>query len=145
MLRPATPLAVLFLVAFVLLLLSTLSTPIIKAIPLASWKGATFGVWGFCEGSKCSNISIGYSYRKTTLRFSIPPRMRCRTIIFEGLHTDCPFNRGAHTGRQLVRLLTSDHDKTLPLFDSHRPSGRCIPLPHMLRIVHRCALPFPVA
>jgi hypothetical protein len=60
MLRPATPLSVLFLAAFVLLLLSTLSTPVIKGIPIASFDGYNFGVWGFCKGSDCSNIQIGY-------------------------------------------------------------------------------------
>lgn len=61
MLRPATPLAILFLAAFVLLLLSTISTPIIKAIPLAAWHGVNFGVFGYCQGNKCSKIGIGYS------------------------------------------------------------------------------------
>jgi hypothetical protein len=60
MLRPATPLSVLFLVAFVLLLLSTLSTPVIKGIPLASFNGVDFGVWGYCGASNCSQIEIGY-------------------------------------------------------------------------------------
>lgn len=61
MLRPATPLSILFFVAFVLLLLSTLSTPVIKAIPLASYKGVDFGVWGYCGASNCSKIEIGYN------------------------------------------------------------------------------------
>lgn len=60
MLRPATPLAVLFFAAFVLLLLSTLSTPVIKGIPLASFNGHDFGVWGYCTGSNCTKIEIGY-------------------------------------------------------------------------------------
>ncbi|RDW67676.1 hypothetical protein BP6252_09072 [Coleophoma cylindrospora] len=61
MLRPATPLSVLLLAAFGLLLVSVISTPIIKAIPLATFGGVDFGVFGFCQGSKCSNIEIGYS------------------------------------------------------------------------------------
>jgi hypothetical protein len=61
MLRPATPLSVLFLVAFALLLLSTLSTPVIKAIPIASFDGYDFGVWGFCKGDTCSSVQIGYN------------------------------------------------------------------------------------
>jgi len=62
MLRPATPLTVLFFVAFVLLLLSTISTPIVKAIPLASFNGVTFGVFGYCKADgSCSKIQIGYS------------------------------------------------------------------------------------
>jgi hypothetical protein len=61
MLRPATPLTVLLFTAFVLLLISVLSTPIIKQIPLASFGGFDFGVFGFCQGSKCSTIEIGYN------------------------------------------------------------------------------------
>lgn len=61
MLRPATPLSVLLFAAFVLLLISVLSTPIIKAIPLATFDGVDFGVFGFCQGSKCSNVEIGYN------------------------------------------------------------------------------------
>ncbi len=61
MLRPATPLSILFLAAFILLLLSTLSTPVIKAIPLASFQGYSFGVFGYCKGTECSGIQIGYN------------------------------------------------------------------------------------
>jgi hypothetical protein len=61
MLRPATPLSVLLFAAFVLLLISVLSTPIIKQIPLASFGGVDFGVFGFCQGGTCSKIEIGYS------------------------------------------------------------------------------------
>ncbi|KAF2090063.1 pali-domain-containing protein, partial [Saccharata proteae CBS 121410] len=60
-LRPATPLSILFLAAFVLLLLSTLSTPIIKAIPLATYAGVDYGVFGYCKGSECSGMGIGYT------------------------------------------------------------------------------------
>ncbi|KAF2397539.1 pali-domain-containing protein [Trichodelitschia bisporula] len=60
MLRPATPLSVILFVAFVLLLLSTLSTPVIKSIPLGSHHGIQFGVWGFCNEDGCSHIEIGY-------------------------------------------------------------------------------------
>ena len=61
MLRPATPLAVLLFVAFVFLLLSVLSTPIIKAIPLGSYNGFEYGVFGICKGSACSGIKVGYT------------------------------------------------------------------------------------
>jgi hypothetical protein len=61
MLRPATPLSILFFIAFVLLLLSTLSTPVIRAIPLATYQGVNFGVLGYCDGSKCVGPSIGYN------------------------------------------------------------------------------------
>ncbi|KAI7052590.1 hypothetical protein KC366_g45 [Hortaea werneckii] len=48
LLRPATPLSIIFLAAFVLLLLSTLSTPIIKSIPIGTFQGYNFGVFGYC-------------------------------------------------------------------------------------------------
>lgn len=61
MLRPATPLTVLLFAAFAMLLLAVLSTPIIKAIPLGTYKGVSFGVFGYCDSSnKCSPIEIGY-------------------------------------------------------------------------------------
>ncbi|OTB04708.1 hypothetical protein M426DRAFT_73283 [Hypoxylon sp. CI-4A] len=60
MLRPATPLAVLLLAAFAMLLLATLSTPIIKAIPLGTYKDVNFGVFGNCNPSRCTSIEIGY-------------------------------------------------------------------------------------
>jgi hypothetical protein len=62
MLRPATPLTVLLFAAFALLLISVISTPIVKGIPLASFGGVDFGVFGFCkEGGTCSNVGIGYN------------------------------------------------------------------------------------
>jgi hypothetical protein len=61
MLRPATPLSVLLFCAFALLLLATLSTPIIKAIPLGSFKGVNFGVFGLCNGDDCTPFKIGYN------------------------------------------------------------------------------------
>lgn len=62
MLRPATPLTLLLLIAFVLLLLSVISTPIVNGIPLASFKGTDFGVFGYCmRGSKCPGVQVGYS------------------------------------------------------------------------------------
>ncbi|KAK8099373.1 SUR7/PalI family-domain-containing protein [Apiospora kogelbergensis] len=60
MLRPATPLTILLFAAFALLVLSILSTPIIKAIPLGTFKGTSFGVFGWCRGDTCSGIEIGY-------------------------------------------------------------------------------------
>jgi len=63
MLRPATPLSILFFAAFVLLLLSTLSTPLIKSIPLATYRGIHFGVLGYCENgeSACQGPMVGYN------------------------------------------------------------------------------------
>jgi hypothetical protein len=60
MVRPATPLAFLLFVAFVLLLLSVISTPIVTGIPLATFAGVDYGVFGFCQGKACSGIKIGY-------------------------------------------------------------------------------------
>lgn len=66
MLRPATPLAIIFFLAFVLLLLSTISTPIIKQIPLARFQGWDFGVFGYCnqERNICLGPQVGYSTGK---------------------------------------------------------------------------------
>lgn len=63
MLRPATPLSVLLFAAFALLLLSVLSSPIIKGIPLGQWEGVDFGVFGYCVGNACTPIEIGYNVR----------------------------------------------------------------------------------
>jgi hypothetical protein len=64
MLRPATPLSVLLFAAFALLLLSVLSTPIIRVIPLGSYQGVDFGVFGYCSKSGCTSIEIGYDVRE---------------------------------------------------------------------------------
>lgn len=67
MLRPATPLTVLLAIAFILLLLSVLSTPIVKAIPLASFKNVDFGVFGYCKKGTdggCTGIKVGYTIGK---------------------------------------------------------------------------------
>ncbi|EXJ57665.1 uncharacterized protein A1O5_12455 [Cladophialophora psammophila CBS 110553] len=61
MLRPATPLTVLLLISFVFLLLSVLSTPVIHSIPIATYQGVNFGVFGYCTPSKCSGIRVGYT------------------------------------------------------------------------------------
>lgn len=60
-LRPSTPLSVVLAAAFVLLLLSVLSTPVIKSIPLGQFQDYSFGVFGFCEpDGSCTSIGIGY-------------------------------------------------------------------------------------
>lgn len=74
MLRPATPLSVLLFVAFGLLLISVLSTPIIQAIPLGSFNNFNFGVFGYCDGSTCSKIEIGYDTCRLSRHVSAPPR-----------------------------------------------------------------------
>lgn len=61
-LRPATPLAIAFFIAFILLLISTLSTPIIKAIPLAIYGEFRFGVFGYCGPKNfCSSPTVRYN------------------------------------------------------------------------------------
>ncbi|KAF7522269.1 hypothetical protein PCG10_007570 [Penicillium crustosum] len=61
LLKPATPLTILLLIAFALLLLSCLSTPIVKGIPLATFKDVDYGVFGYCKGNTCTNIHVGYT------------------------------------------------------------------------------------
>lgn len=61
LLKPATPLTVCLLAAFVLLLISCLSTPIVKGIPLATYQNVDYGVFGYCQGDKCTNVHVGYS------------------------------------------------------------------------------------
>jgi hypothetical protein len=67
MLRPATPLSIMLFAAFGLLLLSVLSTPIIRVIPLGSWEGVDFGVFGSCDKNGCTPIEIGYDVRECLL------------------------------------------------------------------------------
>ena len=61
MLRPATPLAILLFISFVLLLLSVISTPLISGIPIATYRGVNFGVFGYCQPSGCTGIQVGYN------------------------------------------------------------------------------------
>ncbi|KAH0553240.1 hypothetical protein GP486_006598 [Trichoglossum hirsutum] len=61
MLRPATPLSILLFAAFVLLLISVISVPVVKGIKLATIDGVDYGVFGYCKDSKCSKVMLGYS------------------------------------------------------------------------------------
>ncbi|KAJ5124138.1 Actin cortical patch SUR7/pH-response regulator PalI [Penicillium bovifimosum] len=61
LLKPATPLSILLLIAFALLLLSCLSTPIVRGIPLATFRDVDYGVFGYCKGDTCTNIHVGYT------------------------------------------------------------------------------------
>lgn len=67
LLKPATPLSVLLFIAFALLLLSTLSTPVIKAIPLATYQNVDFGVFGYCRASQCIPVRVGYDTGMSTV------------------------------------------------------------------------------
>ena len=123
-LRPATPLSLLFLIAFVLLLLSTISTPIIKAIPLATFEGVDYGVFGACKGSVCTPIQIGYNPSDLLGTnddgdFSLPASTRHSlsailivhpvaaflTLICFGLAVASHFHSPAHSPRYLLALL----------------------------------------
>ncbi|RYP07154.1 hypothetical protein DL764_002701 [Monosporascus ibericus] len=75
MLRPATPLSILLFAAFVLLLLSVISTPIIKSIPLGIYEGYSFGVFGYCELDRCSPFEIGYDTSRLA-SFDLPASTR---------------------------------------------------------------------
>src|SRR4051794_21071600 len=66
MLKPATPLTALLLASFILLVISVISTPVVKGIPIATFQGVNFGVFGFCKGSQCSGIKIGYDTGSTS-------------------------------------------------------------------------------
>lgn len=62
MLRPATPLSVLLFASFILLVISVISTPIIRGIPLARYQGVNFGVFGWCKDSgECSSFQVGWN------------------------------------------------------------------------------------
>ncbi|KFY63506.1 hypothetical protein V496_03917, partial [Pseudogymnoascus sp. VKM F-4515 (FW-2607)] len=61
MLRPATPLTILLFAAFVLLLISVISVPIVKPIVLGEFDGVSYGVFGHCKGNVCSKMEIGYN------------------------------------------------------------------------------------
>ncbi|KAI0403829.1 pali-domain-containing protein [Xylaria palmicola] len=97
MLRPATPLAILLFAAFALLLLSVLSTPIIKAIPLGVYKPenggvVNFGVFGYCKGSQCSPIEIGYDTSIFTPQsFDLPSATRTRLSAILIVHPIAAF------------------------------------------------------
>ncbi|KAF2176184.1 pali-domain-containing protein [Zopfia rhizophila CBS 207.26] len=124
MLRPATPLSILFFVAFVLLLLSTLSTPIIRGIPLATFRGVNFGVFGYCDGNDCDGPMIGYDTdglfaNAPDDEFSLPSATRhslssilivhpvaaLLTLICFSLAVAAHFHSPAHSPRYLLALL----------------------------------------
>ncbi|KAF1966927.1 pali-domain-containing protein [Bimuria novae-zelandiae CBS 107.79] len=124
MLRPATPLSILFFAAFVLLLLSTLSTPIIKSIPLATFRGVRFGTFGYCDGSHCKGPMIGYDTDNLFAdapdsEFSLPSATRhslssilivhpvaaLMTLICFALAVAAHFHSPAHSPRYLLALL----------------------------------------
>jgi len=118
--RPATPLAVLLFVAFVFLLLSVLSTPIIKAIPLGSNNGFEYGVFGFCKGSSCSGIKVGYTNQdiSSTTGESSPSRM----FSIPGIGNSTGYLIIVQSRTTLTRLVT-DGSFTLPASTRHSLSA----------------------
>ncbi|EGP82724.1 pali pH response regulator [Zymoseptoria tritici IPO323] len=119
MLRPATPLSVIFFVAFVLLLLSTISTPVVRGIPLGRFQGYNFGVLGWCnDDGRCTGAQIGYS-TDTESDFSLPSSTRnslssilivhpiaaLLTLICFGLAVAAHFHGPSHSPRYLLALL----------------------------------------
>jgi SUR7/PalI family len=121
MVRPATPLSVVFLAAFAFLLLASLSTPVVKSIPLGQDDDTTFGVWGFCNADGCSPIQIGYAVpdlSSTAGAFNLKPESRHTisfllivhpiaalfTLICFVLAAGAHFRTGAHSTRYLFCL-----------------------------------------
>ncbi|KAJ5162243.1 hypothetical protein N7492_007635 [Penicillium capsulatum] len=122
LLKPATPLTILLLVAFALLLLSCLSTPIIKGIPLAKFVDVRYGVFGYCRGEECTNIHVGYTsndINSTGDDFNLPSSTRQSlssilivhpvaaflTLICLCLAAAAHFHGPSHSPRFLLALL----------------------------------------
>ncbi|KAI5801541.1 SUR7/PalI family-domain-containing protein [Peziza echinospora] len=80
LLRPATVLSILLFIAFACLLVSVLTTPIIKSLALASTDKVSFGVFGYCTSidNVCSGIRLGYDVGHLTAPgdFSLPSNAR---------------------------------------------------------------------
>ena len=153
MLRPATPLTILYFIAFVLLVLATISTPIVKGIHLASFNHVDFGVFGYCTPSKCSNIDIGYSVgtfdpfehwegdRKRRLQTSVElrerrPATRLQSCGNRGTRltttTTSRFENTLWRCRRQQRLLPTLFDPIVPLLYPYRSPGGSSPDPHLL-------------
>ncbi|OJD20599.1 hypothetical protein ACJ73_08066 [Blastomyces percursus] len=125
LLRPATPLSVLLLTAFVLLLLSVLSTPVVKSIPLAGVDDIKFGTFGYCVGSDCTPIHVGYISNgpfndasrdgdfslPSSVRHSLSPLLIVHpvaaflTLTCFGLAAAAHFHSPSHSPRYLLGLL----------------------------------------
>lgn len=125
MLRPATPLSILLFASFVLLLISVISTPIIHGIPLASFQGVNFGVFGWCkDNGQCSRVHVGWNTGDALPNggdgdFNLPSNARhslssllivhpvaalCNLIVL-GLAIAAHFHSPSHSARYLLGLL----------------------------------------
>ncbi|KAI5287138.1 regulator of ime2 [Ascosphaera aggregata] len=123
---PATPLAIILFVALAFLAISTISTPVIKQIPLAVVSDVHFGVLGYChDGGACSDYRIGYDTSKLFLSeshsgaFSLPLDVRHRlspllivhpiaafmTLIVFILATVAHFHSPSHSPRYLLAMV----------------------------------------
>ena len=100
MIRAATPLSILLLIAFALELLAVLSTPIIHAIPLATYKQTSYGVFGFCQGGTCTSINVGYPDGKEMLC-----RKTCEIETEVCTEDNTNFSLPANTRKSLSYLL----------------------------------------
>ncbi|PKY04604.1 pali-domain-containing protein [Aspergillus campestris IBT 28561] len=122
LLKPATPLTILLLVAFALLLLSVISTPIVKGIPLATYNDVDYGVFGYCKSGVCTNIHIGYTkedINNTGDDFNLPSTTRTSlssilivhpvaaflTLVCLCLAAAAHFHGPSHSPRYLLALL----------------------------------------
>ncbi|KAI5845563.1 SUR7/PalI family-domain-containing protein [Tricharina praecox] len=125
MFRPATPLSILLLAAFALLLLSTLSSPIINSINIATFGGVKFGVFGWCSDTAgCSKVGFGYDMDTILANegksdFSLPSKARNSltnllivhpiaaflTLILFILSVAAHLNKPAHSPKYLLALL----------------------------------------
>lgn len=113
MLRPATPLSILLLVSFILLLLSTISAPVVHSIPLATFEGYSFGVFGYCKGSECSSVQVGYTTGRLNnliLFLSFLRVERCKRLtlldgLFGNTNDNGDFNLPASARHSLSSIL----------------------------------------
>ena len=81
LLKPATPLTILLLIAFALLVLSVISTPIVKGIPLASFQNVDYGVFGYCKDNVCTDIHIGYTSSELDTTPCAPLNQGSRVVL----------------------------------------------------------------
>ncbi|EKV19022.1 pH-response regulator protein palI/RIM9 [Penicillium digitatum PHI26] len=108
LLKPATPLTILLLIAFVLLLLSCLSTPIVRGIPLATFKNVDYGVFGYCKDdlSSTDDFNLPSGTRKSLSAILIVhPVAAFLTLICLCLAIAAHFHAPSHSPRFLLALL----------------------------------------
>ncbi|KAF3768461.1 pali-domain-containing protein, partial [Cryphonectria parasitica EP155] len=119
MIRASTPVAVLLTIAFGLLLVATLSTPVIKSIVLGSVDDVTFGVLGYCTKTGCtldieydaasitttSDFSISQSIRSAVSKLLIVhPVAALATLIYAVLAVVSHLHSPSHSSRYLLLM-----------------------------------------